>query len=241
MKVTTSNRPLRIIALFVLFGFNYASLVYAQVPFADAYRDVLGFNENQLTPLLREMQIIRHSGSQQFGKTAMPWFDEGVYNPAGSEFLAHGGGGFGNLAFVAFDKKKHRGLIILTNQMVINPYVLGWTILQGMPLRENNFAVREVMAIGTALDTDSKTGLPRITTVFPKSPAGEIGLSAGLLILRVNGSSTEGKTPAECMGLMKGPAGTKVRLEVMDAESKATRTVEITKQKFLTAIDDFRD
>ena len=61
------------------------------------------------------------------------------------------------------------------------------------------------------------------------------------LILKINGSSTEGKTITECLGLMRGPIGTKVQLEVMDSESKVTKTVELTKQKFLTAVADFRD
>ena len=86
----------------------------------------LGFTQTDLTPLMAEMQVIRHRNSPRFGNTAMPWFDEGIYTPPGSELLAHGGGGFGNLAFIALDTKKRRGVFVLTNQMKVNPNGIGW-------------------------------------------------------------------------------------------------------------------
>ena len=201
----------------------------------------LGITQTDLTPLMEGMQVIRHSDSPRFGKTAMPWMDEGMYIPPGSELLAHGGGGFDNLAFVALDKKKRRGVFVLTNQMKVDPNGIGWTILQGMPLTRENitFLVREVVGIGIGLDTDQKTGLPRIMTVYPKSPAGEVGLSAGLVIQKINGTSVEGKNLKECFGMISGPRATKVRLELFDPERKNTRTVELAREKFLTATGEF--
>ena len=201
----------------------------------------LGFTQTDLTPLMEDMQVIRHSNSPKFGKTALPWFDEGMYIPPGSELLAHGGGGFGNLAFVALDKKKRRGVFVLTNQMNVDPNGIGWTILQGMPLTRENitFLVREVEGIGIGLDTDQKTGRPRIMTVYPKSPAGEVGLSVGLVIQKINGTSVEGKNLKECFGMMGGPIESKVRLELYDPERKEARTVELARRKFLTATGDF--
>jgi CubicO group peptidase (beta-lactamase class C family) len=197
----------------------------------------LGFTETHLTPLMKQTQAIRHTGSPQFGKTAMPWFDEGVYNPPGTAILAHGGGGFGNLAFVGFDSKKRRGVIVLTNQMKVSPYGIGWTLVQGLPLTRENITywVREVVGIGIALDTDEKSGTARIATVFPKSPAGEAGLSSGLLLRSIAGVSVAGKSLKECLSLMGGPPGGKVRLELFDPGRNETRTVELTRQKFLTA------
>ncbi|MBC8001512.1 MAG: serine hydrolase, partial [Opitutaceae bacterium] len=195
----------------------------------------LGFSQSDLTPHMADMQVNRHTGSPSFGKTAMPWFDSGVYNPPGTELLGHAGGGYGNVAFVAFDKKTRRGVVVLTNQMKVHPGGIGWTILQGMALTQENitFLVREVVGLGIGLDTDQKTGLPRIMTVYPKSPAGEAGLSVGLVIQKINDTSTEGKSLKECLGMMGGPVEAKVRLELFDPQRKETRTVALARQKFL--------
>ncbi len=197
----------------------------------------LGFTRSELGPLMEEMQIIRHTGNPRFGSTAMPWFDEGMYQPPGSELLGHGGGGFGYLAFIGFDKKQRRAVVVLSNQMAVNPSGVGWTILQGMPLSRENvtYLVREIVGIGMALDADKATGMVRITSVYPKSPAGRAGLSKGGLIRKINGVSVEGKSIQECLGLLGGPVGTKVRLEILNPERKETNTVELTRQKFVTS------
>ena len=64
---------------------------------------------------------MRHTGAPKFGNTAMPWVDGEVYHPPGSQFLTHGGGGFGYVAFVGFDKRNRRGVVVLSNQMAVNP------------------------------------------------------------------------------------------------------------------------
>jgi serine-type D-Ala-D-Ala carboxypeptidase/endopeptidase len=201
----------------------------------------LGFTLTELSPLMEEMQVVRHSGAPRFGNTAMPWVDDGMYHPPGSELLGHGGGGFGYLAFIGFDKKKRRGVVVLSNQMRVNPQGVGWTILQGMPLTYENvtFLVREIVGIGIALDADKKTGLVRITTVYPKSPGRQAGLFPGLLIQKINGASVEGKSLPECLGMIGGKAGTKVRLEIINPEKNETNAVELTRQKFITATGDF--
>ena len=183
------------------------------------------------------MQIVRHTDSPRFGRTAMPWLDEGMYQPPGSELLAHGGGGFGYLAFIGFDKKQRRAVVVLSNQMAVNPAGVGWTILQGMPLSHENvtYFVREIVGIGMALDADKATGMVRITSVYPKSPAGKAGLTAGLVIQKINGVSVEGKSLQECLGMIGGQAGTKVRFEIFNPERKGTNTVELTRQKFVTS------
>jgi len=95
--------------------------------------------------------------------------------------------------------------------------------------------VREIVGIGTGLASDEKTRLLHITQILPKSPAAQAGLSAGLLIQRVNGIPVEGKSLDECMNLIRGPVGTKVRLEIINPAREQTNTVELTRQKFLTS------
>jgi S1-C subfamily serine protease len=167
----------------------------------------------------------------------MPWMDDRMYQPPGSNLLGHGGGGLGCVAFMGFDTKKRRGVVVLSNQMVVNPVGVGWTILQGMSLSRENvtYFVREIVGTGVALDTDKETGLLRITTVYPKSPAGQAGLSPGLLIRKIDDVSVEGKTMQECLGMIGGAAGTKVRFEIFDSERKEANTVELTRQKFVTS------
>ena len=133
-------------------------------------------------------------------------------------------------------------MIVLTNQMKLSPNGIGWTILQGMPLTRENitFPVREVVGIGIALDTDEKTGMPRITTVYPNSPAGQAGLSSGLVIRKINGASVADKSLKECLGMIGGPVASKVRLELFNPERNETNTVELAREKFLTATGDSR-
>jgi CubicO group peptidase (beta-lactamase class C family) len=196
----------------------------------------LGFTSGDLRPSMQEMQLVCHTGAPRFGTTAMPWFDLGLYQPPGSELLGHGGGGFGYLAFIGFDKVKRRGVVVLSNQIAVSPDGVGWTILQGMPLSRENvtYLVREIVGLGVALDADKATGMLRITSVYPRSPAGQAGLSVNLLIRKINGASTVGKELKECLEMMGGAAGTKVTMEVHDPQRNETKTVELTRQKFVT-------
>ena len=196
----------------------------------------LGFTGSELGPLMEESQVIRHTGAANFGRSAMPWVDGDHYNPPGSELLGHAGATFGFSSFVGFDRKQRRGVVVLTNQRVTSSAAVGWLILQGMPLTKANIEmpVREVIGLGAALGSDDTTGAVRITRVFPKSPAGIAGLAPGLLIEKVNGTSIVGKPLKECLEMMGGPVGTKVMLEVLDPERKETKTVELTRQKFVT-------
>lgn len=198
----------------------------------------LGFADTELTPLMKEMQIVRHTGEPKFGTTAMPSFDEGIYQPPGSELLGHGGGGLGYLAFIGFDRVKRRGVIVLSNQMVVNSSVVGWTILQEMPLSQENitFLIREVVGIGMALDIDAATGDLRITRIYPKSPAGKAGVSAGLVIQEINGVSVVKKSLKECLGMIGGPEGEAVKFQLLNVESNESKTIELTRSKFITAI-----
>lgn len=93
--------------------------------------------------------------------------------------------------------------------------------------------VREVPGIGIAITADDETGTLRVNAVLPQSPARRAGLSPGLVIQGINGVSVEGKTVKQCLDMMNGPAGTQVRLELIDQSDGPTRTVELTKQTFL--------
>lgn len=197
----------------------------------------LGFTKSDLNPLMEKTHVIRHTGSADFGNTAMPWYDRAVYQPAGSQILGHGGGTFGFATFIGFDTKQRRAVVVLSNQLVLNSSCVGTAILQRMPLTRDNATqlVREHVGIGAALSFDEEHRAVKISKVFRESPAAVAGLSPGLVIRGINGVSVEGKTLSECFKLMPGPAGTKVHLQLFDAEQKRTVTIELMKQKFLTS------
>ena len=194
----------------------------------------LRLRQTDLYPLMREMQQLRHEGTSQFGRSAMPWFDEGVYNPPESELLGHAGGSPGCAAFVGFDRKQRRGVVVLSNQTTIRSAAIGWRILQGMRLTIDNSLVRQINGIGTGLDHDEPSGLVRIGKVFPRSPAAQAGLAVGQLIAKINGVSVKGKSLSECIEIIKATEGTEVLLELVDPADAETKTVELRKQKFLT-------
>jgi C-terminal processing protease CtpA/Prc len=79
--------------------------------------------------------------------------------------------------------------------------------------------------------------LPRTDelTRRPNSPAGRAGLSAEFLIRKIDGISVEGKSLPECLGMISGPADTKVELEIFNSERNETSTIELTRQRFVTS------
>ena len=127
-------------------------------------------------------------------------------------------------------------MVVLTTANDVSVTAIGWTLLQQLPLTNESakeFA-REMVGIGTAIVVDENTHTLRITKVLVNSPAAEAGLSAGLLIQKINDASTENKEIAQCMKLLRGPPGTKVRLDVLDPQLNKTKSVELTRKKFAT-------
>jgi CubicO group peptidase (beta-lactamase class C family) len=197
----------------------------------------IGLTNFPLSQLMQQSQVIRHTDSPDLGKTAMPWVDQNAFSPPGTELLGHAGGTLGSVAFIGFDKKQRRGVVILSNQRYCHSSTVGWTILQGLPLTKENYTnmVLEFAGIGAALGVDKETQLLQITKVFPQSPAFNGGLTNGLLIQKINDQSTLGKTPDACAQLIRGPVGSKVRLEIINPVRNETNTVELTRQKFITS------
>jgi CubicO group peptidase (beta-lactamase class C family) len=196
----------------------------------------LGPAQSDLRPLMEQMQVIRHRNQPEFGTTAMPWYDWGVWNPPQSEILGHGGGTGGCSTFIGFDKKHRCGVVVLSNQTALHASPVGYAILQRLPLTKESGTqfVREIIGIGTALASDQQTGMLRITKIIPKSPAAQAGLSSGLLIDKINDIEVQGKSLSDCLSIIAGPVGKTVRLEVVNPEQNKTNTVELVRQKFLT-------
>ncbi len=85
--------------------------------------------------------------------------------------------------------------------------------------------------IGVAIDFDKENGAPRITKVLPNTPAAQAGLTAGLLIKKINGAPTEKKMLSETIFLTRGRIGMPVIMELVDPKLKQTNTVELIRQR----------
>lgn len=199
----------------------------------------VGITPSALTLLMEQTHVIRHNDARIHNQTddhsAMPWYDDGVYNPSGSQLLGHAGGTGGYNSFVGFDLEQHVGVVVLTNQTKIHSAMLGWRILQHARLdgldAEKLMPIREVVGIGAKLDLDQKTKELKITGAIPNSPADKAGLSGELIVHSIDGVATVGKSLADCVSLIRGSAGTTIRLEIVDEEGKS-KTVELMRQKY---------
>jgi carboxyl-terminal processing protease len=87
----------------------------------------------------------------------------------------------------------------------------------------------EFEGVGMSVEKDSR-GL-RVLNVFDGSPAAGAGIRKQDLILSVNGRSIAGLSSDLATGRIKGPAGTKVQLEVFTPGSEDTRTVKVERER----------
>ena len=83
--------------------------------------------------------------------------------------------------------------------------------------------------IGVAIGVKPGDSHPQITKVLPSLALSQTNLVPGLMLLKVNGTSTTGKGPGECIFLTRGRVGTDVVLELYDPDRRQTNTVELTR------------
>jgi CubicO group peptidase (beta-lactamase class C family) len=201
-----------------------------------------GLTTSALTPSIEASHVIRYEDTDGIpgqgalglmGRTAMDWVDRGALQPSGMELLGHAGGAGSYHAWIGFDKRQRRGFIALTTANDFSLEAVGWTILQRLPLsdeRKHLFA-RELVGIGVALEMSAEPPALRITRVFPESPAALAGLNEGTYILKIDEVATAGKSLNECVELIRGPIGAKVRLELSSANDPTVDSVVLTRQR----------
>src|SRR5579859_6131873 len=61
-----------------------------------------------------------------------------------------------------------------------------------------------------------------IIHILPDTPASRAGLSEGLVVDKIDGTATDGKPLKDCVDMLRGPVGTKVKLELVE-DRKSTR------------------
>jgi len=76
----------------------------------------IGLTPSRLSPLMAKTQVVRVENQ------ALAWFCSG-------DIVWHAGGTFGCSAFVGFDKKRHRGVVVLSNSMFDPATDLGFLLL----------------------------------------------------------------------------------------------------------------
>jgi carboxyl-terminal processing protease len=69
--------------------------------------------------------------------------------------------------------------------------------------------------------------------VLPHTPASKAGLVPGLVVRKIDGTTTDGKLLKECVDMVRGAVGTKVKLELVDTANSKTNTVELTRGRIL--------
>ena len=89
----------------------------------------------------------------------------------------------------------------------------------------------EVVGIGARIKADPNTGALMIYGALPNSPAAAAGLAGEFVIRKIDNVLTEGMKLQECVKLIRGVAGTKVRLELFNVDANEAMTVELTRQK----------
>jgi carboxyl-terminal processing protease len=82
--------------------------------------------------------------------------------------------------------------------------------------------------IGVAVDV--KSGRLTVTRVFPGSPAAGAGITPGEVIVSVNGAPTAGQSARADVKRIAGPAGTKVRLQILRTTKPRSVTLTLTRQ-----------
>jgi thiol-disulfide isomerase/thioredoxin len=76
--------------------------------------------------------------------------------------------------------------------------------------------------VGLALGVDTNTGAIRIMRVIPNAPAAKAGVVAGTLLHKVGDTLLRGKSPTDCVALIRGPIGSALPIEVVDPKKHTT-------------------
>jgi membrane protease YdiL (CAAX protease family) len=89
---------------------------------------------------------------------------------------------------------------------------------------------------GIGVELGAKDDKVIIMQVVANTPASKAGLSYGLVIQKIDGATTDGKSLKDCGDMVRGPAGSNVKLELVDMTDNKTNTVELTRETIQGAI-----
>ncbi|WP_254506744.1 S41 family peptidase [Anatilimnocola floriformis] len=90
---------------------------------------------------------------------------------------------------------------------------------------------QEFPGIGIIVEFDNEAKRLRIKSPIPKLPAFRAGLKRGDIILQIDGHDTENKSLPECTKLIRGPEGSKVKLQVRRKSEKEPLSFDVVREK----------
>ena len=93
----------------------------------------------------------------------------------------------------------------------------------------------DLVGVGLVLGNGPGGHTVIIQQVVPNTPAAEAHITGGMIISKVDDVSLEGKPLAGCVSLIRGPAGTTVRLELITPDHTQTNTLDIDPPAFVVA------
>jgi C-terminal processing protease CtpA/Prc len=89
-----------------------------------------------------------------------------------------------------------------------------------------------VVGVGLYLGRNEETRKFEVRKIFRGSPAEKAGITTGVVLNKVNDALAETNTIKQLSALLMGPVGTKVTLEIIDANG-ATQQVVLLREPFL--------
>ncbi|HWH68769.1 MAG TPA: PDZ domain-containing protein [Candidatus Sulfotelmatobacter sp.] len=106
----------------------------------------------------------------------------------------------------------------------ISAAVLGGLLFSGVISAQERFG-------GTGLVVGMHQDALTIIHVLTNTPAAKAGLSSGLVVQKIDGTPTRGKPLKDCVDILRGEPGSKVKLELVDTANHKTNTVELTREQ----------
>lgn len=185
------------------------------------------------TRLLSKPSLVEMRTPQLGSKDGL---DFGIRKINGETFVMHGGGIPGYSSKILLATESNYGVCIAANagnqHVVVNTIAcLAMDLLRGKGA--GGELSQKIVHVGISFQIDEESGLLQVWTVFPNSPASVAGLSAGMLINKINETSVAGKPLGDCLDLMKGPQGTPVTFRLTKPLPSGANTISLAKQEFL--------
>src|SRR4051794_38826649 len=97
----------------------------------------------------------------------------------------------------------------LLNHMKAKTSIAVWMLTAAIALGSDH-----IVGVGMELSKGSENGPPKIKGVVSAGPAAKAGIQIGWILLSIDGTNTAGRSLSNCVSLVRGEAGTQVRLQL---------------------------
>lgn len=103
------------------------------------------------------------------------------------------------------------------------------TLVAALAITYSSLAQQRIAGIGLVLGVKDHAIV--IMKVLPDTPASKAGLAAGFMVRSVDGVPVVARDLKGCVDRLRGEAGTKVKLELVNAAQNKTNIVELTREE----------